>query len=104
LQTRATHRFARNLEGFGRQDVIFQSLTNMKENEGCVLVEGHKLPFIYCSFVMHTVTISNVLLGISLILLIADGKEIDFGGAAAVAMSTIAFGSFNKILVWPNIS
>ena len=41
---------------------------------------------------MHKVTISIALLGISLILLIAERvQEIVFGGAAAVAMSTVAF-------------
>ena len=41
---------------------------------------------------MRKVTISIALLGISIILLIAERvQEIVFGGAAAVAMSTIAF-------------
>ncbi len=41
---------------------------------------------------MHKITISIALLGISLILLIVERvQEIVFGGAAAVAMSIIAF-------------
>ena len=41
---------------------------------------------------MHKATIAILLLGISLILLIAERvQEIVFGGAAAVAMSIIAF-------------
>src|ERR687888_698776 len=47
---------------------------------------------------MHKVTISIALLGISLILLIAERvQEIVFGGAAAVAMSIIAFVVSRKV-------
>ena len=47
---------------------------------------------------MHKVTISIALLGISLILLIAERvQEIVFGGAAAVAMSTVAFVVSRKV-------
>ena len=50
------------------------------------------------SFAMHKVTISIALLGISLILLIAERvQEIVFGGAAAVAMSTVAFVVSRKV-------
>ena len=49
-------------------------------------------------FAMHKVTISIALLGISLILLIAERvQEIVFGGAAAVAMSTVAFVVSRKV-------
>jgi hypothetical protein len=48
---------------------------------------------------MHKVTISIALLAISLILLIAERvQEIVFGGAAAVAMSIIAFIVSRKVL------
>jgi uncharacterized membrane-anchored protein YitT (DUF2179 family) len=47
---------------------------------------------------MHKVTISIALLGISLILLIAERvQEIVFGGAAAVAMSIVAFVVSRKV-------
>jgi hypothetical protein len=47
---------------------------------------------------MHNVTISIVLLGVSLILLIAERiQEIVFGGAAAVAMSIVAFVVSKKV-------
>ena len=47
---------------------------------------------------MHKVTISVALLGISLILLIAERvQEIVFGGAAAVAMSIVAFVVSRKV-------
>jgi hypothetical protein len=46
----------------------------------------------------HKVTISIVLLGISLILLIAERvQEIVFGGAAAVAISVVAFVISRKV-------
>ncbi len=48
-------------------------------------------------FAMHKGTISITLLSVSLILLIAElVQEIVFGGAAAVAMSIIAFGVSRK--------
>ena len=47
---------------------------------------------------MHKVTISVALLGVSLILLIAERvQEIVFGGAAALAMSIIAFVVSRKV-------
>jgi uncharacterized membrane-anchored protein YitT (DUF2179 family) len=47
---------------------------------------------------MHKVTISIALLGVSLILLIAERvQEIVFGGAAAVAMSIVAFLVSRKV-------
>jgi hypothetical protein len=47
---------------------------------------------------MHKVTISIALLGVSLILLIAERiQEIVFGGAVAVAMSIIAFVVSRKV-------
>lgn len=50
------------------------------------------------SFAMHKATIAILLLGISLILLIAERvQEIVFGGAAAVAMSIIAFVVSRKV-------
>jgi hypothetical protein len=49
-------------------------------------------------FAMHKATISIALLGVSLILLIAERvEEIVFGGAAAVAMSIIAFVVSRKV-------
>ena len=47
---------------------------------------------------MHKVTISIALLGVSLMLLIAEQfQEIVFGGAAAVAISIIAFVVSRKV-------
>jgi uncharacterized membrane-anchored protein YitT (DUF2179 family) len=47
---------------------------------------------------MHKVTISIALLGVSLILLIAERvQQIVFGGAAAVAMSIVAFVVSRKV-------
>ena len=47
---------------------------------------------------LHKITISIVLLGVSLILLIAERvQEIVFGGAAAVAMSIVAFVISRKV-------
>src|SRR5918911_5687916 len=47
---------------------------------------------------LHKITISIVLLGVSLILLIAEQvQEIVFGGAAAVAMSIVAFVISRKV-------
>jgi hypothetical protein len=50
------------------------------------------------SFAMDKVTISIALLGVSLILLIAERvQEVVFGGAAAIAMSIIAFVVSRKV-------
>ena len=47
---------------------------------------------------LHKITISIVLLGLSIILLIAERvQEIVFGGAAAVAMSIVAFVISRKV-------